>query len=100
TLPDNNRIVKLARSQPNGYEKAFSVPKDLTGWLIKRARDAYGAELDSRAAAALASVTADDLRRADNELFKLVAYAGTERPITEADVATLTPYVAEANLFE
>lgn len=100
TLPDNNRVVRLARSQPNGYEKAFGAPKDPTGWLIKRARDTYGAELDGRAAAALASVNGDDLRRADNELFKLVAYAGAERPITEADVATLTPYVAEANLFE
>lgn len=99
-LADNNRIVKLAKSQANGYEKAFGAPKDPTGWLIKRARDEYQAELEPRAAAGLASVIGDDLRRADNELFKLVAYVGTERPITEEDVTVLTPYVAEANLFE
>jgi DNA polymerase-3 subunit delta len=41
-----------------------------------------------------------DLRRADNELVKLVSYVGTERSINESDVTLLTPYVAEANMFE
>jgi DNA polymerase III subunit delta len=97
-LPDNSKIVKLARE--HGYEKAFTAPKDSTGWIIKRARDEYTAEIEPRAAAALASVIGDDLRRADNELLKLVSYVGGERPINENDVARLTPYVAEASLFE
>jgi DNA polymerase-3 subunit delta len=99
-LADNNKLVKLAQSDPNGYEKCFAAPKDSTSWIIKRARDAYTAEIEPRAASALASVTAEDLRRADNELLKLVSYVGGERPISENDVALLTPYVAEASLFE
>ena len=42
----------------------------------------------------------DDLLRADNELCKLVSYVNGERPISEEDVAALTPYVPEANVFE
>jgi DNA polymerase-3 subunit delta len=100
-LSDSNKILKLAQqSGGNGYEKNFTAPKDSTGWVIARARDVYGAKIEPAAATALASVTVGDLRRADNELLKLVSYAGTERPITEADVALLTPYLAEANMFE
>ena len=99
-LPDTHKIIKLARSSPAGYEKAFNAPKDTTDWIIKRARDAYDTAIDPRAAQALASVTGDDLRRADNELVKLVTYiTGEDRPIREEDVAALTPYVAEANIF-
>lgn len=99
-LPDTNKIVKLARETPTAFEKAFVVPKDSSAWITKRAADAYGAQIDPHAAHALASVTTDDLRRADNELVKLVSYVDGARPISEEDVALLTPYVAEANLFE
>lgn len=99
-LPDSHKILKLAQSDPNGYEKAFAVPKDSTGWIIKRAKDVYDAAIEPAAATALASVTVGDLRRADNELFKLVSYVGDERPISEADVMLLTPYVAEASMFD
>ncbi len=98
-LPDSNKIIKLARSTAGGYEKAFNAPKDSTSWIIKRAKEAYDVDIDGRAAQALASVTGEDLRRADNELIKLVNYVNAERPITEEDVAALTPYVAEANIF-
>ena len=99
-LPDSNKIVKLAREHPNGYEKCFDTPKDSTGWILKRAKDEYQTEIEPRAAAALASVAGDDLRRADHELVKLAAYVNGERAISEKDVALLTPYVAEADLFE
>ena len=99
-LTDSNKIVKLAKTDPNGYVQAFMTPKDSTGWIIKRAKEQYAAQIEPAAANALASVTAGDLRRADNELLKLVSYTGSDRPITEADVALLTPYVAEASMFE
>ena len=100
TLPEGNRVVKLARSHERGYLRLFDAPKDSTGWIIKRAVEEYDVEIDPQAAAAIASVTGDDLRRADNELVKLAAYvAGEERPISEEDVAALTPYVADASVF-
>jgi len=101
TIKDNNAVMKVAKGQDNGYIHAFTAPKDPTSWILDRARREYETRIDNRAAAALAAVTGDDLRRADNELVKLVNYVGTEdRPITEDDVATLTPYVPEANIFK
>lgn len=98
-LPDSHRIIRLAQGDKRAFEKAFMPPADSTDWIIRRAQEAYGARIEPSAAAALAAVTPGDLRRADNELFKLVAYADG-RAITEADVALLTPYVMEAKLFD
>ncbi|MBC7872074.1 MAG: DNA polymerase III subunit delta [Chitinophagaceae bacterium] len=100
TLSDKDKLVQLAEASPNGYSKGFTAPKDATGWIQKRAQAEYNIQIDNRAAAALAEVTGDDLQRADNELVKLFNYVAGERPITEADVAALTPYVPEANIFE
>lgn len=98
TLRKNLKIVKLASSE--GYLGEFTAPKDSTQWIIQRAETTYESSIDGRAAAALASVIGSDLLRADNELVKLVSYVDGERPINEADVALLTPYVAEANVFD
>ncbi len=98
-LKANSKLVKLAQQTETGYEKAFTAPKDSTSWIIQRAKEQYAAEIEPRAAQALASVTGEDLRRADNELIKLISFVNAERPITEDDVAELTPYVAEANIF-
>lgn len=98
-LPAGHPVLKLAQQQDSGYARAFNAPKDSSGWIIQRARDEYDAEIEPHAAQALASVTGDDLRRADNELVKLALYVDGERPINENDVALLTPYVAEASIF-
>jgi DNA polymerase-3 subunit delta len=45
-------------------------------------------------------VTNKDLRAVSSELDKLAAFVNYERPITEADVALLTTYVAEADIFQ
>lgn len=99
-LPEKDKILQLAKSTPSGYAKQFVAPKDLTQWLMQRAKNAYQCEITPRGAAALAAVLSDDLRRADNELFKLSLYVTDARAITEDDVAALTPYVAEANIFK
>jgi DNA polymerase III subunit delta len=100
SLRADSKIVKLASTNENGYCKEFALPKDATQWIINRAKKEYESDIVPQAAMALASVTGNDLRRADNELFKLICYTESLRPITEADVALLTPYVAEANVFE
>jgi len=99
-LADSNKVLKSAREHERGFEKAFESPKDGTQWIIKRASEQYGVQIEPQAAAALASVTTGDLRRADNELFKLVAYTDGKRAIRESDVELLTPYVAEATVFQ
>jgi DNA polymerase-3 subunit delta len=99
-LADNHKVLQLADKHERGLARGYFAPKDSTQWVIKRARDAYDATIEPRAAAALASVTGADLRRADNELLKLVSYVDGERAITEDDVALLTPYVAEVSMFD
>jgi DNA polymerase-3 subunit delta len=100
TLSDRNPILNLARTEPGGFHKEFDPPRNPTRWITIQAREAYGAEIETRAALALAAVIGEDLRAADSELAKLAAYVNGARPITEADVALLTPYVSEANVFE
>ncbi len=100
TLPDSHPILKLARTAPGGFHKTFDAPRNPVRWIVEHARSAYGAEIEPAAATALAAVTGNDLHAADSELSKLAAYTGGERPIGEADVALLTPYVAEASIFE
>lgn len=99
-LSDKNKLLKAARGMENGYIGAFKKPKNLTGWIVNRAKAEYDAEITLQAAQAVASVVSDDLRRADNELYKLVCYVDGAHPIHEEDVAALTPYVPEANVFE
>ncbi len=99
-LSDGNRVLKAAKSLDNGFIRAFAKPQNLTRWIISRAETEYAAEITPGAADAIASVVSDDLLRADNELCKLVAYVDGGRPISEEDVAALTPYVPEANVFE
>jgi DNA polymerase-3 subunit delta len=99
-LSEKNKLVKLAQETETGYEKGFTAPKDATGWILKRAQETYGAEIEPRAAVALAAVVSGDLARADAELVKLMSYVDGERAITEADVDLLTPYLAEARVFD
>ncbi|KAB2903278.1 MAG: DNA polymerase III subunit delta [Anaerolineae bacterium] len=100
TLSKNNPVLKLAQENPNGYEKTFVAPANLTQWIMAHTKNEFGADIEPNAAAALASVVDKDLRAADSEIAKIVAYVNYERPINEIDVATLTPYIAEANIFE
>lgn len=99
-LSDKNRLLKALRGMKNGYIGVFKKPKNLTGWIASRAKSEYGAEITPQAAQAIASVVNDDLRRADSELYKLVCYVDGAHPIGEEDVAALTPYVPQANVFE
>ncbi|MFN8378924.1 MAG: DNA polymerase III subunit delta [Anaerolineae bacterium] len=98
-LADSNAVLKLA-SDPkgNGAVRRFDSPEESTGWILKRA-ELYNGNIEREAARALSAVTQGDLRLADNELYKLIAFA-QDRVVTEADVAQLTPYVAEVVVFD
>lgn len=104
TLKPSHPIIKAVRGLPNGEIKLYEGPKDATDWIVKRAESHYGVQIDRRAAQALATVIVSqkiaDLRLADNELVKLADFVEPGEPITEADVAALTPYVPEANIFD
>jgi len=100
TLAASHPILKLAKADPGGFHKEFNPPRNSSRWITNQAEAVYNTKIEPAAAMALAAVTGDDLRAADSELGKLAAYVDGQRPISEADVALLTPYVAEANVFE
>ena len=97
-VPKSNKVLQLAETSPNGYVKLFEAPKNLAPWILNRAKTEYQAEIKTDAAVALASVVNGDVRRADNELLKLVAYANG-MPITEQLVILLTPYTPEVSVY-
>jgi len=99
-LSEKNKVLRAIEKMDNGYVGRFEKPKNLTGWIIKRAKDEYDTEILPQAAQAIADVVNEDMRRADNELYKLICFVDGDHPITEQDVAMLTPYVPEANVFE
>ncbi len=100
TLPERHPILRLAKTAPGGFHKQFEPPRNPMRWIAQHAQTEFATEIEPRAAAALAAVVGDDLRAADNELAKLAAYVNRQRPISEADVALLTPYLPEADVFQ
>jgi DNA polymerase-3 subunit delta len=98
-LEDSNPVLKLARTDARGYVRVFEPPRDTVGLINKRVQE-YGGQIEPTAAAALSAVMGADIRAIDSECFKLVTYVGTERSITEADVALMTSYVQEARIWD
>ncbi len=78
TVPGSSR----ARSR----EFKELAPDDVPGWLMARAQQALGVEMEPSAAAALAQAIGADLGVLDQELQKLSGYVQQGRPITRADV--------------
>lgn len=72
------------------FVRQFDLPKaaQMATWLRERAK-ALGGELEPAAAGALAQVVGSDKHAAENEIEKLLAYAGYQRAVTAADVAAL-----------
>lgn len=94
-----NAVLKAAADLPNAVVRAFDVPEDVAGWIVKRA-GLYDVTIEPRAAAALADVAGADLHALDSELSKLADYVHPRTEITEDDVAAMTTYVPEANIFK
>lgn len=101
-LRETDSFLQLARDAKNGYEKSFMRPQgtEIERWIQKRVEDKNG-QIAQEAVRMLAINVGNDLDILDNELDKQVAYKGNgaER-IEAADVAKLSPYVAEANIFD
>lgn len=60
---------------------------DVPGWLMERAREELGVELEPAAATALAQAVGTDLGVLTQELDKLAGFVQEGRPITREDVA-------------
>jgi len=98
---NDHPVVKLAQQHERGYVYCFEPPSAsaLPAWIEKRARH-HGGEIEPAAARRLAESVGTDLRLLDQEILKLIAYAGAGRAVTVADVEKLVPYVKEAVIFD
>lgn len=122
-LDEGNKLLNAVKEMDNGYIRYYGAPEHLRDWLRARARE-HGTEISPRAAAAISDLLSYDehsrnsrsrradrrregkqaralaILSADNELSKLADFVNGRAPISEEDVAALTPYVPEANIFE
>jgi DNA polymerase-3 subunit delta len=101
TLPANHRMLKAAKNLENGYLRRFERPQgnDVMKWIQTRAVE-KGGRFSPRAASLLASNAGNDLQLLENEVEKLVLYKGPEAEVDEDDVLLLSPYAAEASIFD
>lgn len=99
-LTAKNAFIKSAEKLDNGYVKKFSLPegRDLEKWIQKRATKKQG-NISPRAAHMLTTNIGSNLALLDNELEKLILYKG-DAEVTAADVELLSPYLAEASIFD
>ncbi len=100
-LSDDHPVLRLVREKAVGYVRRFDPPeaRELPQWIIRRAQK-HGGQIEPEAAAQLAQAIGSELRLLDQEIGKLVTYAGPERVVTAADVARLVPYAQQAVIFD
>ena len=110
TLPKNSRLLKLAEQSEKGFARGFNLPEGaaLDRWIREQVAARNG-RIQPRAVNDL-SVTFGSMAKSGNnkapileilanELDKLVLFKG-EDEITIEDVALLSPYAAQANIFD
>ncbi len=96
----NGIIAKLAKSAENGYIKKYEPLNagQVSRWIMKYVERENG-RISPHAAHILAVDTEGSLQILSNELDKLLMYKNGET-IESDDVTLLSPYVAEANIFD
>ncbi len=99
-LPPDHVVLQAAQTAANGHVRLFQRPEGagIERWIRQRAAEKNG-RISLQAAQLLAANIGNDLQILDNELEKLLLYAG-EREITSEDVQKLCVYVAEASIFD
>lgn len=99
SLHGNNPILRQAKQDDHGYVQEFEAPKRgaVSNWIRRRVKE-KGGNIQSGALMALAAFGEDDLRLLDQEIEKLLTYAG-DQTITERDVRLLVPAATESDIF-
>ena len=96
----DKRIGLYKKLQKIATVKEFSpiTGSALISWIDKKVH-ALGGSIERSAVLELAEIVTEDLFRVENELAKLVGYAG-DRPITKADVELLVESQLNASIFK
>jgi DNA polymerase-3 subunit delta len=103
SLKKNHPVVLLAEQSEKGRVLYFPLPEgnQLNRWIQQQV-EKEGGEISPKAASLLSSLVGNDLHILEHEVQKLVAYKEYTSPKTiEADdVSLLSPYAAEASIFD
>lgn len=99
-LGKRNPVLRLAAEHEKGYVKEYAPLNGppLQAWIRWRA-STYDVGITPRAVELLVAAVGNDLRRIDQELGKLSAYAAYGRDITEEDVRALVSADVEEDIF-
>lgn len=83
------------------WNRAFTLPKgsQMNRWIQDQAEE-LGGKFHNEAAQLLASYIDEDPRLAKKEIEKLLTYVDYARPVSEADVRSLTADVRQGDVFE
>jgi DNA polymerase-3 subunit delta len=98
---DAARHWLVKRAEKGGLKaEAFFMPrlKDMPGWIIAEAKRQKG-QIAPDAAARLAEMVGEDTRAAAQEIDKLLTYVNFARPVTLADVETVSIVSAQGDVF-
>jgi DNA polymerase-3 subunit delta len=102
-LSKNHPAVLLANQLEQGLVVSFPLPEghQIDRWIQQQV-EKKGGDISPGAARLLASLVGNDLHVLGNELEKLVVYREFSSPktIQSSDVTLLSPYVAEASIFD
>jgi len=92
-------LVKWVKQQGLGLERhALPAAREMPGWIIQYGKT-HGGQIVSGAAERLAQMVGTDTRQAAQEITKLLTYVNWSRPVTAADVETLSPLTAAPDIF-
>ncbi len=97
-LPEKNAFFKAVAGHAEVVRCDLPKGEALHAWIRQRAQQ-WGGTFAPEAARALAEATPDP-RALDQEILKLLTYAGFTRPVRVADVELLTPAGSEARIFD
>nr|BAL54659.1 DNA polymerase III subunit delta [uncultured Chloroflexota bacterium]BAL56886.1 DNA polymerase III subunit delta [uncultured Chloroflexota bacterium] len=116
-LPDTTLLVLYETTEAKGMERHWLVrwmekhptvakaqafylprPREMPEWIEAEVQR-QGGRIESAAAMRLAEMVGADTRQAAQEISKLLAYVGWQRPIRIADVQAVCVVTAEENIF-
>lgn len=99
SLPANTRVHKLITKVGEVSKCEPPRDRDLTPWIMKRARTDHGVDIELAAANQLAQLVGADLGRLNSELGKLALVCDTG-PITTAHVAASVSFQREQEVLD
>jgi len=104
-LAPSDPVLKAAQAQIKAekeqeFATAFPCPRRRNWWVGSKSASGRQGQNQRRCSGMLAMLIGRDLRLLDQEVDKLLTYAGGERPVTVEDVRALVSRARETSIFD